>query len=335
MNAPNDTVPTQVDTPQQAPTEAVDRGVQQEVTKQAQPEVSDEVTAKEEIQDLESSIRLKERYPQEYQEALEAVDGNEENAIGLLREQTEAREKARRFRESREAIAEKLDNNEQLTAGDVRILASEGVLGPDLYNAGYRLDKSTGNWNHINSDQAPNKTAPITEQAEQQIEVEIEQAESEAVEQDNQAETLGVVDDVETKPVQEGIKLDDILYGQREVTQVPVDEINVQLPGYEQFKQDADPETGEVAGQELTGDIVDLDAKPIIVLQLNDGRKVVVTGRHRLALYKRNGIKTIPARVIYESEGVTPDISRAIDAISNILDEKGTISDYIKFFSFR
>ena len=100
-------------------------------------------------------------YPQEYQEALEASDGNEENAIGLLREQTEAREKARRFRESREAISEKLDNNEQLTAGDVRILASEDILGPDLYKAGYRLDKSTGNWNHMNSDQAPNKYKPI------------------------------------------------------------------------------------------------------------------------------------------------------------------------------
>ena len=173
----------------------------------------------------------------------------------------------------------------------------------------------------------------ITEQAEQQVEVEIEQAESEAVEQDNQAETLGVVDDVETKPVQEGIKLDDILYGQREVTQVPVDEINVQLPGYEQFKQDADPETGEVSGQELTGRVVDIDMKPIIVLQLNNGQKVVVTGRHRLGLFKRNGEKTIPSRIIYESEGVTPQMARAIDAISNILDQQGTIDDYIKYFT--
>ncbi|MDX9860928.1 MAG: hypothetical protein RBS99_08410, partial [Rhodospirillales bacterium] len=113
---------------------------------------------------------------------------------------------------------------------------------------------------------------------------------------------------------------------------VRTDEIRVQAEGFRQFKEDADPATGVVEEQRLTGQPYSLAENPIVVMEMNDGRKVIVTGRHRLDLYKRNNIETIPAHVIRESDGWTPDDAGVLDAFLNILDEKGSIHDYVKFF---
>ena len=113
---------------------------------------------------------------------------------------------------------------------------------------------------------------------------------------------------------------------------VRTDEILVQVEGFKQFKEDADPKTGVVEDQRLMGKPYSLAENPIVVMEMNDGRKVIVTGRHRLDLYKRNNIATIPAHIIRESDGWTPDDAGVLDAFLNILDEKGSIHDYVKFF---
>ena len=105
--------------------------------------------------------------------------------------------------------------------------------------------------------------------------------------------------------------------------------VNFRIP---QFKGDADPVTGEVAGRELQGEYQSVPAKPIVVIQWNDGTMEVATGRHRLGLARRNGLETIPANVIKESEGWTPESAGLLDAIDNVLDEKGAIQDYLKLF---
>ena len=99
-----------------------------------------------------------------------------------------------------------------------------------------------------------------------------------------------------------------------------------------QFKAGADPNTGVVAGEELHGEFQKIPAKPIVVLQKLDGTLEVVTGRHRLDLAKRNGLETIPANIIKEADGWTPETAALLDAFDNILDEKGSYADYVPFF---
>ena len=105
--------------------------------------------------------------------------------------------------------------------------------------------------------------------------------------------------------------------------------VNYRIP---QFKGDANPVTGVVAGNELQGEYQRVPAKPIVVIQWADGTMEVATGRHRLDLARRNGLETIPANVIKESEGWTPESAGLLDAIDNVLDEKGAIQDYLKLF---
>ena len=96
------------------------------------------------------------------------------------------------------------------------------------------------------------------------------------------------------------------------------------------FKEGANPETGEV--EPLQGEPYDLVSNPIVVMEFKDGKKVVVTGRHRLALYKRAGREKIAARVIKEADGWTVNDAKMIDSIGNIIDEKGSVKDYVKYF---
>ena len=105
--------------------------------------------------------------------------------------------------------------------------------------------------------------------------------------------------------------------------------VNFRIP---QFKGDANPVTGVVAGEELHGEFQKIPAKPIVVLQKLDGTLEVVTGRHRLDLARRNGLETIPANIIKEADGWTPESAALLDAFDNILDEKGSYADYVPFF---
>ena len=122
---------------------------------------------------------------------------------------------------------------------------------------------------------------------------------------------------------------------ERMTNTTPVEEVDIstvesgdsRIPN---FKANANPKTGEV--EPLKGEPLDLVSNPIVVFEFKDGHRSVVTGRHRFQLYKRSGKKTIPARIIKEADGWTVKDAQAIDAIANIIDEKGTTHDYVRFF---
>lgn len=127
----------------------------------------------------------------------------------------------------------------------------------------------------------------------------------------------------------------DVFYGPdsgtAETVQVPVSSISVN-DRIKQFKRDADPETGIVEGDKLSGQWSDEFGQPIRLMRFKDGHLEVITGRHRLELAKRNGMDTIPARIYNETDGMTVDLAKAIDAIENIQAGKGSETDFITFF---
>ena len=142
------------------------------------------------------------------------------------------------------------------------------------------------------------------------------------------AET-GESEDVVKKPVASRTVIEKMTE-QAPVQELPVSEVfndDTRIPN---FKEGANPETGEV--EPLQGEPYDLVSNPIVVMEFKDGKKVVVTGRHRLALYKRAGREKIAARVIREADGWTVQDAKMIDSIGNIIDEKGSVKDYVKYF---
>ena len=120
-----------------------------------------------------------------------------------------------------------------------------------------------------------------------------------------------------------------VMHDNQKPVRVPVGEIS--LPDT-QFKDGADPKTGVVKGQELKGEYFESAENAVVVYVRKDGTKELVTGRHRFDLAKRNGKNDILARVFREADGYTPEDMRNLDAISNIIDEKGTEHDYIRYF---
>ena len=115
-------------------------------------------------------------------------------------------------------------------------------------------------------------------------------------------------------------------------TEFPVADIEVDAVLLPQFKDDADPKTGEVKGEELKGQRYERPSNPIVVWQLANGRNVVVTGRHRFALAKRLGETTIPATVVREADGFTRQQAITLDAEFNIRDGNGSVNDYATYF---
>lgn len=99
-----------------------------------------------------------------------------------------------------------------------------------------------------------------------------------------------------------------------------------------QFKEDADPETGIVKGQQLSGKYTRFGKPPIVVWQRLNGDLEIITGRHRFDLAKRSGEKTIKGQIVKESEGFTAKNALIFDAESNIQDEQGTVKDYAHYF---
>lgn len=169
---------------------------------------------------------------------------------------------------------------------------------------------------------------PAAGEAEESVEAESPRAEASAagvVEPEKRGESAATAKPVSERNIVE--KLTD----QAPVQELPVGEVFNDDSRIPNFKEGANPETGEV--EPLTGEPYDLVSNPIVVMEFKDGKKVVVTGRHRLALYKRSGRKTIAARVIREADGWTVDDAKAIDAIGNIIDEKGTVKDYVNYFN--
>jgi len=85
-------------------------------------------------------------------------------------------------------------------------------------------------------------------------------------------------------------------------------------------------------GKKLVGPPDTLGMAPIILYETNDGQRYIVTGRHRLDLWKEYGYPTIPAQILKESDGYTISDMAVIDAENNIRDNQGTEKDYAKYF---
>ena len=92
---------------------------------------------------------------------------------------------------------------------------------------------------------------------------------------------------------------------------------------------------------DLLGDLVEPDAlddervvepQDVVVWERLDGRKEVITGRHRLELAQRMGEATIPAQVVREADGFTKEKAMSFDAEANIRDGQGSARDYASYF---
>lgn len=102
------------------------------------------------------------------------------------------------------------------------------------------------------------------------------------------------------------------------------------------FKGGVDPERGIVPGNELPGEeYEDLGKPAIVVWERKDGRKQIVTGRHRLDKARRvlGNEGKILAHVVKEADGFTSHDAEVFDAESNIQDDQGTSADYARYFA--
>lgn len=68
-------------------------------------------------------------------------------------------------------------------------------------------------------------------------------------------------------------------------------------------------------------------AGPLTVWQRNDGSTYVMNGHHRRELAKRTGETSVPVRVFSEADGVDFETARALGALQNVRDGKGTALD--------
>ena len=96
-----------------------------------------------------------------------------------------------------------------------------------------------------------------------------------------------------------------------------------------QFKSGANNE-GVV--ERLGGKFDKTGVGPIIVWERNDGRKEIISGRHRWDLAKRSGEKTILSQVFREADGFTVEQAAILDAELNLRDGQGQVKDYVNYF---
>lgn len=214
---------------------------------------------------------------------------------------------------------------EQAAIGDAGNMKSESAeSGMEFLDAdGNAVDVEDADI-EIEEEETTDETGPGTDEAQAQP---VQGAERPAEPEAPKSETGTEVKP--EKPVSERSVIEKMT-DRAPVQELPVAEVfndDTRIPN---FKEGANPETGEV--EPLQGEPYDLVSNPIVVMEFKDGKKVVVTGRHRLALYKRAGRDKIAARVIREADGWTVNDARMIDSIGNIIDEKGSVKDYVKYF---
>lgn len=112
-----------------------------------------------------------------------------------------------------------------------------------------------------------------------------------------------------------------------EVVEAPVGELSLSndVP---QFKSGAN-DKGVV--EPLGGKFDRTGVSPIQVWVRKDGRKEVISGRHRTELAQRSGEQTIPAQYHYEENGFDKYQAAALDAILNVREGQGKVKDYVDF----
>lgn len=103
------------------------------------------------------------------------------------------------------------------------------------------------------------------------------------------------------------------------------------------FKDGANPSTGIVPGNELEGEYDERTAGLPVVMRFEGGHYETVTGRHRINLAQRQGLEVNVMVLEHGEDGAPGTVSiaeaEAIDAKANIKDGKGTMKDYVKFFT--
>jgi hypothetical protein len=98
------------------------------------------------------------------------------------------------------------------------------------------------------------------------------------------------------------------------------------------FKENADPQTGVVKGEALQGQVDRRGMAPIVAWRRLNGDVEVISGRHRLDLFRRNQVGTIPTQIFNEADGFSIQDALTLDAELNIRDGQGTIKDYADYF---
>jgi len=112
------------------------------------------------------------------------------------------------------------------------------------------------------------------------------------------------------------------------VVEIPIADLQLseEVP---QFKKDADA-AGVV--EPLGGKFDRRGVGPIQIWQRLDGRREIISGRHRYDLAKRSGEKTIPAQIYNEADGFTARDAATLDAELNIRDGQGSVADFANYF---
>lgn len=123
-------------------------------------------------------------------------------------------------------------------------------------------------------------------------------------------------------------KLDESGYKYTDEKYFDVDKIQFH-PDLPNFKEGANKE-GVV--NPIKGKPEPLGMPPVLVFHTKDDKYYMVTGRHRLDLWRRNNLPTIPTQIIHESDGYTLDDMAVLDAEMNIRDNQGTEKDYARYF---
>lgn len=117
--------------------------------------------------------------------------------------------------------------------------------------------------------------------------------------------------------------------GQVNIQRVPVSSINLD-PSRFQYKQGADAETG--AGSELKG-LSKFDEQLAGVMSVwrdpQDGKLYAVNGHNRIALAKRTGHESVNVQML---PAQTAEEAKAMGALSNIAEGRGTSLDAAQFF---
>ena len=100
------------------------------------------------------------------------------------------------------------------------------------------------------------------------------------------------------------------------------------FPGM-QYKRSEITDSENQVGESLKG-VEKYDqatAGPLTVWERHDGSRWVMNGHHRRELAKRTGETSVPVRVFKEGEGVDFQTARALGALQNVRDGKGTALD--------
>ncbi|MCG5533094.1 N-6 DNA methylase [Halorhodospira sp. 9621] len=156
-------------------------------------------------------------------------------------------------------------------------------------------------------------------------------ADPQAYGQDQDGVDLGLEAEAEGRPEPAPTTAADDTGAEYPTQEIPVAqlELSEDVP---QFKRGAD-DSGVV--EPLGGQYERLGTAPILVWEREDGRREVVTGRHRLDLARRTGEQTIPAQVVREADGFSREDAMVADAEMNIRDGQGEVADYAAYFKQR